>query len=99
MSKLATVIYIVGPKRSWEFQAKHVKRVFLFVLLIFLGLGGTILFQQYNHLQQLAKSDEKFDQEKLKNEKKYFFRLPSFCSEIDHSQFLSKRIPRILRLF
>ena len=69
MSKLETVIYIVGPKRSWEFQAKHVKRIFLFVFLIFLGLGGTILFQQYNHLQELAKSDEKFDQETLKNEK------------------------------
>ena len=25
MKKLETIIYIVGPKRSWEFQARHVK--------------------------------------------------------------------------
>ena len=69
MSKLETVIYIVGPKRSWEFQAKHVKRIFLFILLIFLGLGLTILYLQYNHLGALRKSADQLDQETLKNEK------------------------------
>ena len=69
MNKLETVIYIVGPKRSWEFQAKHVKRIFLFILLIFLGLGLTILYLQYNHLGALRKSADQLDQETLKNEK------------------------------
>ncbi len=69
MKKLETIIYIVGPKRSWEFQARHVKRIFLFILLVILGLGGTIGYQEYNHLQALKKADEKLDQENLKNEK------------------------------
>ena len=52
MKKLETIIYIVGPKRSWEFQARHVKRIFLFILLVILGLGGTIGYQavSYTHL-------------------------------------------------
>ena len=69
MKKLETIIYIVGPKRSWEFQARHVKRIFLFILLVILGLGGTIGYQEYDHLQALKKADEKLDQENLKNEK------------------------------
>ena len=69
MSKLETVIYIVGPKRSWEFQAKHIKRLFIFFVTILLCLGGLIVFQQFNHLQGLIKADKKFDQESLKNEK------------------------------
>ena len=55
MKKLETIIYIVGPKRSWEFQARHVKRIFLFILLVILGLGGTIGYQEYDHLQALKK--------------------------------------------
>ena len=69
MKKLETIIYIVGPKRSWEFQARHVKRIFLFILLVILGLGGTIGYQEYDNLQALKKADEKLDQENLKNEK------------------------------
>ena len=69
MKKLETIIYIVGPKRSWEFQARHVKRIFLFILLVILGLGGTIVYQEYDHLQALKKADEKLDQENLKTEK------------------------------
>ena len=69
MKKLETIIYIVGPKRSWEFQARHVKRIFLFILLVILGLGGTIGYQEYDHLLALKKADEKLDQENLKNEK------------------------------
>ena len=69
MKKLETIIYIVGPKRSWEFQARHVKRIFLFILLVILGLGGTIGYQEYDHLQALKKADVKLDQENLKNEK------------------------------
>ena len=69
MKKLETIIYIVGPKRSWEFQARHVKRIFLFILFVIIGLGGTIGYQEYDHLQALKKADEKLDQENLKNEK------------------------------
>ncbi len=69
MNKLETIIYIVGPKRSWEFQAKNFKRIVVLVLLIFLGLGGTILYQQYIHLEEMENAQEKLHQETLKNAK------------------------------
>ena len=69
MKKLETIIYIVGPKRSWEFQARHVKRIFFFIIIVILGLGGTIGYQEYDRIQSLKKAATKLDQENLKNEK------------------------------
>ena len=82
MKKLETIIYIVGPKRSWEFQARHVKRIFLFILLVILGLGGTIGYQEYDNLQALKKAVVKLDQENLKNEKTYDSGRSIFCSYV-----------------
>ncbi|MEC7418000.1 MAG: hypothetical protein VX420_07310 [SAR324 cluster bacterium] len=68
-SKLDTVIYIVGTKRTLQLQESQVRRIIYTLVTLFLILAAVIGGQYWFFQQEQVRLDELYQRESLKNRK------------------------------
>ena len=68
-SKLDTVIYIVGTKRTLQLQESQVRRIIYTLVTLFLVLAAVIGGQYWFFQQEQMRLDELYQRESLKNRK------------------------------